>query len=245
MAINPAWRPDTAFILAAGEGRRLRPYTDNIPKPMVAVNGRPIIDQALDHLAAANVKNVFVNLHYKGDVLQEHLSKQNTVPHLFFSAEDELLDTGGGVKKMIPQIGDDAFYVLNGDALWTDGETAALDRMAMHWNPDIMDILILLQPVNTMVLTQGFGDYTVTEDGRAIRSHDKSGTHMWTSIRICKPEIFSTAPDGAFSFLKLLDEAETKGRLYALEHDADWHHISTPADLERVDKALNRQQKTA
>jgi MurNAc alpha-1-phosphate uridylyltransferase len=230
--------PDHAFILAAGFGSRLRPYTDAVPKPMVKVGGVPMIDRALDALITAGVTHVVVNTHYLAEVLEAHLKKRSK-PVITLSHEPTLLDTGGGVKKMLPALGDKPFYVLAGDSVWTDGISGnSLLRLAKNWNPDTMDILTLMQPLENMVLTHGVGDYDVLPDGRCIRSKDKTGKYMWTNIRLNTPELYRDAPDGSFSFLSLLDRAESQGRLRALIHDGDWHHISTPADLERVNASI-------
>ena len=104
-----------------------------------------------------------------------------------------------------------------------------------------MDMLLLLQPLKSMTLTRGLGDYDIAPDGQAIRSHNKTGTYMWTSIRLCKPSLLDGAPDGPFSFLQVLDQVEATGRLFAVINDGDWHHISTPADLENVNKFYEEQ----
>lgn len=230
-----------AFILAAGFGKRLRPYTDTIPKPMVPMGGRPIIDQVIDRLEDAGVKDVTINLHYRGDVLESHLSTRRT-PRLVFSRERDLLDTGGGIRQALHTLGDEAFFVVSGDSLWTDGPAdSALERLQDGWKPDEMDILILLYPVDKMTLTPGVGDYDVLPGGRAVRSRDRTGTHMWTSMRVCHPRLFDETPDGAFSFLDLLDRAEAQGRLFALVHDGDWYHVSTPEDLDRINAHIAGQ----
>jgi MurNAc alpha-1-phosphate uridylyltransferase len=152
-----------------------------------------------------------------------------------------LLDTAGGVKKMLQHFGDESFYVLSGDGLWTDkpGE-GALQHLAANWNPKTMDILILLQPVSSMNLTRGVGDYDIKPDGRAVRSKGKSGTHMFTSMRINHPRIFAGLTGAPSSYLPLLDKAEQQGRLFAIEHSGDWHHISTPEDLKAVNAAFSK-----
>lgn len=225
--------PDRAFVLAAGRGTRLRPYTDTIPKPMVEVGGRTLIDRILDKLEAANVKQAVVNTHYQADILELHLEGRSS-PRITISHENELLDTGGGVVKALPHLGSHPFYVIAGDALWTDGPGCALKRLAAAWDPARMDILTLLQPRVRMTLTGSAGDYDLAPDGRVIRSRDKTGAYMWTNIRLNAPSLYQDAPTGAFSFLDLMDRAERAGRFYALVHDGDWHHISTPQDLERV-----------
>ncbi len=233
--------PEKAFILAAGLGTRMRPLTDGIPKPLISVGGETLLDRTLDHLQQAGVKDVVLNTHYLGDKITEHLRTRSKPQEITISHEETLLDTGGGIKKMLQHFGDEAFYVLAGDGLWSDGPGApALQQIAAAWNPYKMDILILLQPVESMKLTRGIRDYAILPNGRAVRSHDKTGTHMFTSMRINHPRIFTHTAEGPFSYLGLLDRAENAGRLYALEHDGAWHHLSTPADVAAVEKAFKR-----
>jgi MurNAc alpha-1-phosphate uridylyltransferase len=231
-------KPDHAFILAAGKGTRLRPYTDNLPKPMVPVNGRPILDYTLEKLEIDGVKNVTINLNYLGDRIINYYDDFQRLK-ITYSEEMTLLDTGGGVKNALHTMNNQPFYMINGDALWTDGtRQTTLQRLADQWNPSIMDILILLQPVENMILTKGVGDYDINEQGQAVRSKDKTGKYMFGGIRIARPEIFENSPEGAFSFLILMDEAEKAGRLHGLIHDGEWHHISTPTDLEKVNDVM-------
>lgn len=228
--------PDKAFILAAGFGKRLRPYTDELPKPLVAVHDTPMIDHALDKLATTGVKQCVINTHYLAEKLEKHLAGQQT-PQIIISHEPEILDTGGGINNAIDCF-DAPFFVLSGDSVWEDApDTNALQILAENWDADKMDILILLQPVSSMKLTRGVGDYDLSPDGKAVRSHDQRGAYMFTSIRINKPEIFENAPHEPFSYLQLLDKAEQNGRLYGLVHDGMWHHISTPQDLEAVNNS--------
>jgi MurNAc alpha-1-phosphate uridylyltransferase len=237
----PGCAPDHAFVLAAGLGTRLRPHTDTLPKPLVPVNGRPLLDYIFDHLKEAGVRNVTVNLHHKPDPLREFLQ---TRPDLTItqSFEENLLDTGGGVKKALSTLGSNPFYIINGDAFWLDApENSGLHHLARSFDSARMDILLLLQPVSRMNLTGGVGDYDLTPDGRAIRNRAKSGTHMFAGIRLCRPEIFSGTPEGKFSFLDLMDTAEQAGRLFGLGHRGDWHHISTPEDLAAVDRAISQE----
>ncbi len=232
-------KPDKAFILAAGMGSRLRPYTDTMPKPMVDIGGTSIIKRTLAKLEEAGVQNVVVNTHYLADIIEAHLSDVKT-PNIIFSREEDLLDTGGGIKKALHHFNGQPFYIINGDALWEDTSVPALENLFRHWNEDAMDMLLLLQPVDGMSLTNGVGDYHLLENGRAERSKDKSGSHMFAGIRIAHPRIFEGVTDTTFSFLMLMDKAEQQGRLYGIEHDGAWHHISTPAELEAVDRHLRK-----
>lgn len=236
---------DHAFILAAGEGRRLRPYTDHCPKPMVKLGGKPIIDYTIDKLIEAGVKTITVNLHYMADILAEHLQERTDV-RINLSFEDNLLDTGGGLANALDTMDGKPFYIISGDAFWVDNPyEATLPALAAQWDSKTTDLLLLLQPASTMKLTHGVGDYTFDADGIPVRILDKTGTHMFTSIRIAHPRLFDGCPEGAFSFLQLMDKAEADGSLRGYEHKGDWHHISTPAELERVDKALTESRNVA
>ena len=227
-----------AFILAAGFGKRLRPHTANTPKPLVPVDGTPMIDQTIEKLKTVGIEKCIVNTHYLADQLHEHLSPV-LKPQILCSHEVEILDTGGGIQNAIGHF-DAPFFVVSGDSVWDDAKNQnTLQAMADFWDSEKMDILILLQPVNSMTCTKGVGDYDLNEAGKAIRSKDQTGKYMFTSIRINAPSIFNRPQGHAFSYLELLDEAQEKGRLYGLVHKGIWHHISTPQDLENVNNAYD------
>lgn len=227
-----------AFVLAAGLGTRLRPHTDHLPKPLVPVAGRPLLDYILDHLKEAGVRQITVNLHHRPELVRLYLESRLDLD-ITQSPEDELLDTGGGLVRARDTLGSAPFFMINGDAFWTDGPAgSALRRLQQEFDPDMMDILLLLLPVARMSLTGGVGDYDLLPNGHAVRSHDKTGLQMFTGVRLCHPRILENVPPGKFSFLELMDRAEKAGRLYGLEHDGDWHHISTPEDLFAVNRAM-------
>lgn len=229
--------PKKAFILAAGFGTRMRPLTNHLPKPLMAVNGQSLLTLTLNHLEEAGVQHVSINTHYLGDEIQSALEGREK-PELNIIHEDPILDTGGGIKNALPALGNDAFYVLSGDGLWENvAHQNTLKTMADAWNPEIMDILILLQPTESMHLTTGVGDYDLDKSGKAVRSLNQTGAYMFTSMRINHPRAFDGTPDGAFSYLDLLDKAQRNGRLYGLIHAGEWHHISTPTDLDAVQSA--------
>jgi len=227
---------DRAFILAAGLGTRMRPLTDTIPKPLVEVGSQSLLDHSLDHLQEAGVKHCTINTHYLAKQIETRTGTR-TAPKIILSYEEELLDTGGGIKHCLADFGDQPFFVTSGDSFC---ETNPFPALNTAWDTDKMDILLLLQPISTMHFTQGIGDYTISPDGRATRSLDQTGTHMFTSLRINHPRIFDDAPKGAFSYRDLMDKTEAEGRLYGLKHQGHWHHISTPEDLQRVNAALAR-----
>ena len=235
---------EKAFILAAGLGTRLRPYTDHAPKPMVHIGGKPIIAHTIEALAAQGVKEIVVNTSHLAHVIEDYLKTIDS-PRIIISHEDERLETGGGIKKALHHFGDAPFYIINGDALWQDpqdADQAALALLSNNWDDAKMDLLLLCMDCTKFDAKEVHGDYTIAPDGQATRDKDKNGTHMFSGIRICHPRLFDGAPDGYFSFLKLMDKAEAHQRLYALPYQGIWHHISTVDDLKRVDAIYQEAQ---
>lgn len=232
--------PTQAFVLAAGYGTRMKPLTNTIPKPLVELQGKPLLDYVLDHLKTAGLSRVVVNSHHHAEVLHKFLLSRSDLV-LVPSYEEILLETGGGVKKALSLLGGEAFYMINGDAFWTDGPSGnVLLTLSKAFDSEKMDVLLLLIPLERMVLTEGVGDYDLLPDGRLRRSLNKSGKFMFTGIRICHPHALHDTPEGPFSFLQVMDRAEQEGRLFGLVHDGVWHHISTPKDLQRVEEDGNR-----
>jgi len=238
--------PKKAFVLGAGLGTRLRPLTDHQPKPMVSVGGRPMIDHILQALSHAGVEECVVNTHYHADVLEGYLRDnphRSIWPALHISYEPVLLDTGGGIKNALRYF-DAPFFVLSGDSLWENApQEDTLRMLAAQWNPEIMDILMVLQPLESMIVTGGAGDYDLGPEGQAVRSLSKQGQAMFTSIRINHPRIFENTSDGAFSYLSLMDRAEAAGRIYGVLHKGAWHHISTPQDVAAVNGLSKTQAR--
>jgi MurNAc alpha-1-phosphate uridylyltransferase len=232
--------PDKAFILAAGMGKRLAPHTDTKPKPMVEVAGRAMIDRTIDELEKIGVKDITVNVHYRAGQLQQHLASRK-VPRLTFSFESALLDTAGGIKKALFTMGSQPFYVFSGDTVWEDGPSGnTLKRLGEAWDDATMDLLLLLQPLDAMPVTEGSGDYNLDANGKPVLTFDKSGKYFWPSIRIVHPRLFDNTPpiNTPFSFLDLMQKAEKSGRLAAIVHDGTCYHISRPADLDAVNQHL-------
>ncbi len=231
---------DKAFILAAGLGTRMRPLTNHYPKPMVKIAGRSLIWRILDKLRLADVCEVVVNLHYMADILADHLREyadQNSDIIIHLSFEDEILDTGGGVKNALRYFDNDKpFYVIAGDAYWDDGGMNALEVLASNWDGDKMDILTLMQPIDKMIKTRGVGDYDLLDNGLVRRRADKNGAYMWTNIRLNSKQIYENVDKESFSFLEIMDDCEKRERLYALEYKGAWHHISTPTDVKAFDE---------
>ena len=240
-----------AMIQAAGLGRRLRPLTLDAPKPLLKVGGRKLIDLAIETLTANGVEKIAINTHYLADQLTNHLGAYNS-PDIRLSFEEKLLDTGGGIKKACETYlrNDEAVFCLSSDWVWEDGkDNPYFWELARKWNPDKMDILLLLIPVGAIRRTTVTGDYDVDDNGLAIRSAHQTGRYMWSSVRIFHPRIFQGTPSGPFSFLELMDKAESQGRLFAHclpdRPCAEWHHISTIDDYSAVRAHLKNRTGNA
>jgi len=237
--------PKKAFVLAAGMGERMRPLTDSWPRPLLTVDGQTMLDRALDALAEAGVEDVVVNTFYLGTMIEEHL-KHRKFPRITISHETQLLDTGGGVKKMLGFFGDAPFYVLNADVVWTDGRMPTLKSLADKWNPAKMDLLLLLHDAADIPAYAGKGDYYLPEGADQpvfAKGTHKNANYIFAGPRIVHPRLFEGAQDGAFSFLELFHKAEKQGRLYGLRHDGAWYHVGTPEALAETNRILATQSE--
>lgn len=224
-------RPKRAMVLAAGLGLRMRPITDDRPKPLIEIAGRTMLDRALDRLEAFGIERAVVNSHYLADQIEAHLAARPT-PATENSREDELLDTGGGVAKALPRLGKGPFFAVNADIVWLDGPKPALDRLAEAWDDAAMDALLLVQVAPKAFGYRGTGDYNVDQIGRMRRREEREvAPFVFTGIQLLHPRLFKGVPDGPFSLNLLYDRAEREGRLYAIVHDGEWFHIGTPAGL--------------
>lgn len=226
------------MVLAAGLGTRMRPLTERVPKPMIEVAGHTLIDRALDHLVAAGVTRAVVNTHYKARLLERHLAGRKS-PEIVISREDDLLDTGGGVKKALPYFGDEPFFVANSDALWLDGYRPALSRLVHAWNGRRMDALLLLHPTVAINAYQGLGDFFLDPEGPARRRcEDEVAPFVFAGVQILHPRLFRDAPEGRFSLNLLYDKAERAGRLYGIRHDGPWYHVGTPESIAQAEALI-------
>lgn len=231
--------PTRAMVLAAGFGRRMRPITEKMPKTLVAPGGRSLLDRALDRLEAAGVEQVVVNLHHLGERIEAHLEERASPP-VVFSPEAELLETGGGVKAALPLLGEEAFFVVNGDTLWLDGLVPALDRMAAAWDAAVMDALLLLHPTAYALTYQGAGDFFLSPEGRVRRRGEREvAPFVFAGVQILHPRLFAEAPEGAFSLNRLYDQAAEAERLWGVRHDGEWFEVGTPEALRLAEDALH------
>lgn len=237
---------ETAMVLAAGQGLRMRPLSLEKPKPLLEIGGRAMLDLALDKLAAAGIKRAVVNAFYLAEQIEAHCRNRHDL-EIIVSHENELLDTGGGIKNALAHF-DKPFYALNADLPWTDGPTPSLARMAKMWDGAKMDALLLLMATKK---ARGFGpagDFALEkngpeETGRVWRKNlPPPRPYVWISAQILKPELFAANPAKIFSNNMIWDAAEAKGRLYGLEHDGRCYHVGTPEDLARANALLESGQ---
>jgi MurNAc alpha-1-phosphate uridylyltransferase len=237
------------MVLAAGMGVRMRPLTDRMPKPLVEVAGTPLIDRVLDRLAEVGVETAVVNVHYLADQIERHLAEREMAegasagrraPRIVISDErTELLDTGGGVVKALPALGDAPFFHLNADTIWIDGVKPNLVHLAETFDPARMDALLLLAATSGSVGYAGRGDFTMAPDGRLTRRGERDvAPFVYAGVAILRPELFSTAPPGAFSLNLLFDRAIKAGRLYGLRLEGVWMHVGTPDAIAAAENAI-------
>jgi len=218
-----------AMIMGAGLGTRMRPLTDDRPKPMVTVAGRTLIDHAIDRLIAAGVTRVVVNLHYKAAMLQAHLSKRRDVEIVYSDETERLLDTGGGVVKAMPHFGGEPFFVINSDSIWVEGGAPPLHAMQKLWDADRMDALLLLAEMETAMGYEGSGDFVLEPVGKVARAKGRiEQPYAYPGVQIVHPRLFDGAPTGAFSTNVIWDRAIAAGRLTGCVLDGVWIHVGTP-----------------
>jgi MurNAc alpha-1-phosphate uridylyltransferase len=229
---------DTGMVLAAGLGKRMRPLTDTLPKPMVPVAGRALVDRVIDRMAEAGVGRVVANIHHHRATLENHLRARRDVP-IVTVHEPELLETGGGVLNALPVLGPQAFYCANADVLWFDGPTPALRRLAGIWDESRMDVLLLMQSSAFARGYEGRGDYFLDPVGKARRRRDAEiASFVYAGLQILHPRALAGFASGAFSLNKVYDAAEAKGRLWGMVHDGLWFHVGTPDSVAATEREL-------
>jgi len=233
-------QPRTAMVLAAGRGERMRPLTERMPKPLVPVAGKALIDHVLDRLAAAGVERAVVNVHHLAGMIEDHLRGRSRPAIIISDERDKLLDTGGGVVKALGAIGTEPFFHLNSDTIWIDGVTPPnLDRLAGTFDAASMDALLLLAPVAASIGYAGRGDFTMGPDGRLTRRGERDvAPFVYAGAAILRPELFAGAPTGAFSLTKLFDRAGEAGRLHGVRLEGTWMHVGTPDAIAKAEAAI-------
>lgn len=231
---------DTAMVMAAGMGKRMRPLTATQPKPLVRVAGKPLIDHTLDRLVDAGVSNAVVNVHYLADALEAHLHVRKE-PSITISDEREtLLETGGGMIKAQHQL-PDPFFCLNSDNIWLDGPRNCFHDLSQRWDPEIMDALLLLVPHARAMNFRGKGDFYM--DGAGLVSRRRSGRiapFIYTGIQLVSHRLLRDAPEGKFSTNILWNRAIEEGRLFGVSFTGQWFEVGTPQAIGPTEEALAR-----
>lgn len=229
---------DTAMILAAGLGKRMRPLTASQPKPLVRVAGKALIDHALDRLADAGIARALVNVHYLADALEAHVLARK-VPQVTVSDERAaLLETGGGMAKALPQL-PDPFFALNADNIWLDGPKSAFHDLSRRWDPEAMDALLLVVPHARAMNFSGPGDFHMDPLGRLSRRRaGRIAPFIYTGIQLVSHRLMRDAPEGAFSTNILWNRAMEEGRLYGISFTGQWFEVGTPQMIRPTEEAL-------
>jgi MurNAc alpha-1-phosphate uridylyltransferase len=231
--------PRRAMVLAAGLGTRMRPFNGQIPKPLVKVGGKALIDYVLDRLAGAGVERAIVNVHHLADQIEQHLALRER-PRIVISDERrELLGTGGGVVKALPQLGEGPFFHVNADTVWIDGVRPNLLRLADAFDPARMDALLLLAPTTSSIGYGGRGDFAMAPDGQLARRGEREVVpFVYAGAAILTPAFFADVPAGPSSMSPLFDRAAEAERLYGLRLEGLWMHVGTPEAVKAAEDAI-------
>ncbi len=238
-----------AMVLAAGLGTRMRAHSDAIPKPLVRLGGRPLIDHVLDRLAASGVAQAIVNVHHLADQIEAHVRERET-PRISISDERGLLlETGGGVARALPYFAEAPFIIHNSDSVWIEGPHANIAAMIAAWDSGAMDALLMLAPVDASLGYNGRGDFHMADGGHMAaggrvtrRDKGEPAPFVFTGVSIAHPRLFNDCPNGAFSLNRLWDRALAAGRVYGVEHRGLWMHVGDPAALADAEAALQQLQ---
>lgn len=237
--------PKTAMVLAAGLGKRMRPLTDTVPKPLVAVAGRTLLDRGLDMLAAAGVDRAVVNVHHLGGQIVEHL-RTRAAPAIAISDESgRLLDSAGGIVAALPRLGSEPFLVLNADTFWIERDGSDLERLALAWDGAQMDILLMLAEPDNATGHSGGADFLIGPDGRLARADSREGGGakdglIYAGVGILHPRVFAGAKPEPHSLNLHFDRAIAAGRLHGLVMRGHWVTVGTPEAIPAAEAAVLR-----
>jgi MurNAc alpha-1-phosphate uridylyltransferase len=231
--------PRRAMVLAAGLGERMRPLTEQVPKPLIAVAGKALIDYGLDHLAVAGVETAVVNVHYLADLLERHLAGRRRPQIVISDERAKLLDTGGGVLKALPRLGPGPFFHLNSDSIWLDGMTSNLSRLAAIFDPARMDALLLLASSAGSIGYTGRGDFVMDGGGRLRRRvGQETVPFVYAGAALLSPALFAHPPADVFSLNVMFDHALAAERLFGLRLEGVWMHVGTPEAIPLAEAAI-------
>lgn len=232
--------PTSAFVLAAGKGERMRPLTEAVPKPLVTLAGKPLIDHVLDRLAAAGIMRAVVNVHHLAGQIEKHVAGRKRPEIVISDERDGLLDTGGGVLRALPELGRAPFLIHNSDSVWIESKGSNLERLMDAWDGAAMDSLMLVASVASSVGYEGLGDFQMDATGRLTRqSGGRVAPFVFAGVSIAHPRLFDGAPQGPFSLNRLWDRAIEKGRLYGVPLEGIWMHVGTPKAVADAEAAIS------
>ncbi len=231
-----------AMVLAAGLGTRMRPITDTIPKPLVKIAGRPMIDYALDALAEAGVEQVVVNVHHHADQMEAHLQNYRKLEILISDERKALMNNGGGLAKGLKLLGRNPVFVMNSDLFWigeTQGRPTNLQRLAGFFDAARMDFAMLCVELNKTTGHNGKNDFSLAEDGRLSRYSNAAGNGVvYAGAIVMSPSVLDDAPDDAFNINTYYDKAIAKGRLYGTMLDGHWLTVGTPEAVGEAEETI-------
>ena len=230
----------TAMVLAAGLGTRMRPLTDATPKALVTVAGKPLIDHVLDRLVAAGIETAVVNVHHFADQMEAHLATRKDIQIRISDERAALLDSGGGIKHARPLLGDAPVMIANIDSLWIEGETPALESLKAAWDPEQMDLCLLLVRRGHGIGFEGPQGFFRDDAGRLVHSAKPEPPTPYANVgfQILKPQILDREPNGAFSIVPVWWRLSERGRLFGAVMDGFWMHVGDPAAREAAEAKL-------
>lgn len=240
-ALADAWTPETAMVMAAGLGKRMRPLTATRPKPLVPVAGKALLDHVLDRLRSAGISRVVINVHYLADALEAHLRKNAKDLDILVSDErGQLMETGGGLVQAREMLGDAPFLCVNSDNFWVDGPVDAIRLLGTGWDPERMDALLLLVPLARANCHGGRGDFHLAPDGRIIkrRGPGRIAPFVYTGVQIMSPNLIADWPEGPFSTMLFWERAIEAGRAFGMVHQGLWFDVGTPAAIPATEAML-------
>jgi len=235
----------TAMVLAAGHGTRMRPLTNDRAKAMVEVGGKPLIDHMLDRLEEAGIERAVVNVHAHADHLEAHLKTRTTGPDIIISDErEQLLETGGGMVKALPLLGEGPVIVCNIDAIWEEGAAPLIPSLLAHWDGDIMDDLLVLAPVERTLGYDGEGDFLYGYDGRLEYRGDRAtAPYVYAGVQITKLDRLAKEPIEPFTRKRIWAHTLAEGTLYGHPLQGFWMHVGDPRARDEAEARL-RAAKT-
>ena len=227
------------MVLAAGLGTRMRPFNGSIPKPLVKVGNKSLIDYVLDRLAAVGVERAVVNVHYLADQIERHLAGRQRPQIVFSDERSELLGTAGGIVNALPLLGDEPFYLVNSDTIWIDGVNSNLARLAAAFDPERMDGLLLLAPTTSSIGYTGRGDFTMAPDGKLARRGEREVVpFVYAGAAILAPAFVAGVAPGPSSMSPLFDRSVEAGGICGLRLEGVWMHVGTPEAVTAAEAAI-------